>query len=168
MGGLSRRDDMPRYALIESTPRVPDGISCRYSFVDPGQARDHHLLVASFEGDYPDGSRGNAHGHYIATAALHGLAAFGADGIVLDFRGLSYRWGNTLLRVFQDIAQYKDAGAEPGRPGFAVTVVTSDKCRDAFLSLATPPGRPAPAWHFDDLDQAIDDALARIDAWFDA
>ena len=75
---------MPNYSLIQATPRVPDGISCRYFLVDPSQAGRRTLLVVAFEGEYPDGSRGNAHGAYIATSAIHGLHAFDADGVVLD------------------------------------------------------------------------------------
>ncbi|WP_457332596.1 hypothetical protein [Rhizobacter sp. P5_C2] len=157
---------MPNYSLIQSTPRVPHGISCRYFLVDPSQAGRRTLLVVAFEGEYPDGSRGNAHGAYVATAALHGLHAFDADGVVLDFRGLTYRWGNTLLKVFEDIGRFKDTDLEPGEPRFPVVVVTSERCRSAFLSLVTPTGQPAPDWHFDEIDEAIEFGLAWIDRWF--
>jgi hypothetical protein len=157
---------MPRYTLIESKPHVPVDITCRYLLVSPEQAGRRTILVAAFEGEYPDGSRGNAHGAYIASAALHGVSAFDADCLVLDFRELKYRWGNTLLKVFQDISQSKDGELEPGEPTFPVVVVTSEKCRDAFLSLVTPFGRSAPDWHFQNVDEAIEYAARKVEEWF--
>lgn len=157
---------MRNYSLIEARPPAPAGIGCQFFLVDQTQAGRRTVLVASFCGEYPDGSRGNMHGAYIATMALHGVHAFDADCLILDFRGLIYRWGNTLLKVFQDIAQFKDADAEPDEPPFPVVVVTSEKCRDAFLSLVTPMGRPTPEWHFDDMDRAVDFGLKKVEEWF--
>lgn len=157
---------MSRYTFIESQPPVPACISCRYFLVSPEQAKRRSILVAAFEGEYPDGSRGNAHGAYIATAALHGVCAFDADCLLLDFRGLTYRWGNTLLKVFQDVSQFKDGELEPGEPAFPIVAITSEKSRDALLSLVTPVGRGAPEWHFQDIDAAIEYAQRKIEEWF--
>jgi hypothetical protein len=99
---------------------------------------------------------------------MSGIHAFDPDCVVLDFRLLAYRWGNSLLRVFGDIAQFKDAGADPGEPAFPVAVVTSALCRPAFLSLVTPLGSDAPPWHFDDVDAAITDAVRRSKEWLES
>lgn len=157
---------MPHFKLIQSTPCVPEGISSRYLLVDEQQTGRRRILIAAFDGEYPDGSLGNPHGAYIASASLHGVHAYDADCLILDLRGLSYRWGNTLLKVFQDVAQFKDAEAEPNEPPFPVIVVTSDKCRDAFLSLVTPTGRASPEWHFEDMDAAIHYSLKKVEEWF--
>ncbi|MEC7119749.1 MAG: hypothetical protein VXW65_07590 [Pseudomonadota bacterium] len=157
---------MSHYSLIESKPPVPDGISCKYFLLSEAQAKHGTILVASFKGTYPDGSLGNSHGAYIATAALYGVSAFDADCLILDFRELSYRWGNTLLMVFQDISQYKDGELEPDEIPFPIVVVTSDLSRDAFLSLVTPVGSAAPEWHFQDMDTAIEYAQRKIEEWF--
>lgn len=157
---------MQSYSLIEVKPPAPAGIECQFFLVDQTQTGRRTILIASFSGEYPDGSRGNAHGAYLATMALYGIQAFDADCLIIDFRGLTYRWGNTLLKVFQDIAQFKDSGAEQNEPPFPVVIVTSDKCRDAILSLVTPTGQPTPEWHFDDMDLAIDYSLKKVEEWF--
>ena len=157
---------MSRYTLIESKPHGPAGISCRYFLVPPEQAGRRTILVVAFEGEYPEGSRGNGHGAYIASEALHGVCAFDADCLLLDFRALEYRWGNSLLRVFQDVSQFKDGELEPGEPAFPVVVITSEKCKHAFLSLITPTGQSAPEWHFEEIDPAIEYAQRKIEEWF--
>lgn len=157
---------MPRYSLIESTPPVPEGIACRYFLVDREQVGRRRILVVAFEGEYPDGSRGREHGAYIASASLHGVNAFDAHCLILDLRGLAYRWGNTLLAVFQDVSQFKDGDLEPEEPPFPIVAVTSDRCREGFLSLVTPVGQAAPEWHFEDMDAAIDHALKKVEEWF--
>jgi hypothetical protein len=156
---------MTRFALEESSPAVPPGISSRYLLSDTRETEGRLILVAAFDGTYPEGSLGNRHGAYIATTTLHGLHVFDADCVILDFRGLSYRWGNSLLQVFQDVGQFKDAAGEPGAPPFPVLAVTSDKCRAAFLSLVTVTGQRPPAWHFDDLDEAIQAGARAANAW---
>ena len=158
---------MASFTLIESTPSVPAGMSSRYFVVAPGETRGRTILIVAIEGEYPDGSRGNTHGAYIATAALHGLHAFDADCLILDLRGMTYRWGNTLLQVFQDIAQYKDSGAEADEPRFPVVVVTSERCRAPFLSLVTPAGQQPPEWHFEDMDAAIEYGLQKANEWLE-
>lgn len=158
---------MPQYALEPITPHRPDGLSCRYLMPPCEQTNGHAVLVVAFEGEYPNGSLGNGHGHYIAVQTLYGILAFDPSCVVLDFRLLTYRWGNTLLRVFEDIAQYKDAGNSPDDPRFPVVVVTSRLCRDAFLSLVAPAGAAPPSWHADDLDEAITCAVKAADAWLD-
>ena len=157
---------MPSYSLIKATPPQPQGIDCQFFLVDPAQAGRRKILVASVGGEYPEGSRGNAHGAYIATMSLYGIHALDADCLILDLRGLAYQWGNTLLKVFQDVAQFKDAEAEPNEPRFPVVAVTSEKCRAAFLSLVTPANQAPPEWHFDDMDLAVEYSLKKVEEWF--
>jgi hypothetical protein len=159
---------MAQFALTEAFPPEPPGITSRFFLPDPDLTDRMRILVVSFAGEYPDGSRGNAHGAFIAVSAMHGLLAFNAHCVVLDFRDLTYRWGNTLLGVFDDISQFKDAGAEPDSPPFPIVVVTSEKSRDGILSLVTPLGQPAPEWHFEDLDAAIEYGVRKAGEWLDA
>ncbi len=158
---------MKRFTLTEATPPIPKGLSCRFFLADRAQAERMTVLVASFDGEYPDGSLGNSHGAYIATSALHGLKAFDADCVILDFRAMTYRWGNSLLQVFDDIAQFRDSDGKPGEPSFPVLVVTSEKSQAAFLSLVTPNGQAAPDWHFDDIDDAIAHGARKAREWLD-
>lgn len=158
---------MNRIPLTEVSLPVPTGLTCRFLLAERSQTERTTILVVAFDGDYPDGSLGNAHGAFIASSALHGLHVFDADCVILDFRGMSYRWGNTLLKVFQDIAQFKDAENEPGEPAFPVLAVTSARSQAAFLALVTPRGRPAPDWHFDDMDAAISHGTRMASQWLD-
>jgi hypothetical protein len=158
---------MPKYALTAVVPSKPDGLACRYLMASPEETDGTRVLIVSVDGKYPDGSLGNAHGHYIASSTMYGLHVFDPDCVVLDFRLLAYRWGNTLMRVFRDISDFMDPGAVTGEPRFPVAVVTSELSRDGFLSLVTPLGTSAPGWHFDDVDAAIAYAVQASKEWLD-
>jgi len=156
-----------RFTLTEVVSQVPSGLTCRFLLPDRRQTEGRTVLVVSFEGEYPPGSLGNAHGAFIATSSLHGLKAFDADCVILDFRAMSYSWGNTLRQVFDDIAQFRDAGSGPGEQPFPVLAVTSMLSQAAFLSLVTPSGRSTPPWHFDDVDAAIAYGVRKANEWLD-
>lgn len=142
----------------------PEGISCAYGIVE--DSSNAEILIVSFAGTYPEGSLGNRHGQYIASSTVHGLAVFDPWGVVLDLRELHYTWGNTLLLAFEYIDRFM--AGDPGDPRFPVVVVTSDKCRDAFLSLVTPAGGEPPEWHFDDIAAAMEHAVRKANEWIDA
>jgi hypothetical protein len=146
---------------------TPDGIAVSYSEVcDSGDSEFPKLLCVSFSGVYPEGSRGNQHGEFVARSTLTGMAHFEPWGLILDFRELEYSWGNTLLEVFEYVARFERP--DPGEPDFPIVVVTSEKCRDAFLSLVTPTGKTAPDWHFDSIDSAIQHVAKLASEWIDA
>ena len=150
------------------TIKPPDGIACTFGIVQSDtEDQIPAILVAAFSGVYPDGSYGNSHGHYIAYSTVHGLAAIDPYGLILDFRELEYRWGNTLLLVFEYVSRFMDY-EEESEPKFPIVVVTSDKCTDAFLSLVTPTGKPVPQWHFDDMTAAIEYSIREANRWMDA
>jgi hypothetical protein len=123
--------------------------------------------MVSFNGNYPDGSAGNKYGTYIASMAVLGLSSFDPWCVILDFRDLEYRWGNTLLVVFEYIRALMDSDKEPGEDSFPVIAVTSEKSREGFLSLVTPKGGHKPKWHFDDLGEAVDAAIIAANVWID-
>lgn len=154
---------MTQFSLVESSPQIPDGITCRHFVVDKSQAAQHTILVSSYFGSCPDGSQGSAHGAYIAASALHGIQAFKADCLVLDLRELAFRWGGMLHKVIQDVALFMDADAEPDQPRFPIIAVTSDKSRAAFLSQVMRSGQKSPDWHFDNVDDAIAYALNKVE-----
>lgn len=146
---------------------APRGIECSFGRVESdGDDELPKVLVVAFSGEYPDGSAGNSHGHYIAYSTVLGLAAFEPWCLILDFRELVYRWGNTLLLVFDQISRFMDGDNTQTR--FPVAVVTSPKCRDAFLSLLTKPGDASVDWHFDDMPSAIEYAIREAHHWIDA
>ena len=156
---------MSQYSLLPVSSHQPDGLSRRFLMPPREQTDSYDVLIVAFEGVYPDGSGGNRHADYIACETVYGLQAFKPHCVVLDLRLLSYRWGDGLLRVFQDVSQLKDEGLAPGEPRFPVVVVTSTLCRAAFLSLVSPTGAPAPIWHFDNIDAAITYAVQASKAW---
>lgn len=145
----------------------PNGIECSYGLAgNPTPDDVPNILIVSFSGSYPDGSHGNAHGHFIASSTMFGIAHFEPWCVVIDFRDMEYRWGNTLLTVFQQIDQYMPS--DDDGPAFPVLVVTSAKSRDAFLTLVTPAGGSAPDWHFDNINDALENAVIRANEWIDA
>jgi len=80
-----------------------------------------------------------------------------------------YYWPTSPLgQVFEDVAQFEDCGSDPGSPPFPIAVLTSEKCRDAFLSAVTPTGHEAPKWHFEDLDSAIEFCESAVQEWLDS
>ncbi len=127
------------------------------------EERNVTVLVASFAGDYGVGSNGNGDGTYIAAETMRGLVAYDPSAVVLDLREMRYSWGNTLLAVFQAVAQYMN---EPGEPPFPIIAVTSDLCRGALMSLMGV-GDGDSEWHFSDMSAALDAAADAGQAWLE-
>ncbi|MCR9201771.1 MAG: hypothetical protein NXI04_24255 [Planctomycetaceae bacterium] len=146
----------------------PDEFECAYGLVESDGADLPPVLVTAFRGTYPNGSRGNAHGHFISNSTVHGLAAFDPWCLILDFREMTYEWGNTLLSVFDNVNRFMDEKDDESEVPFPIVVVTSQKCETAFLSLVTRSGNSPPDWHFNDLDRAIEYAVKQAREWIDA
>lgn len=156
---------MPRFKLKEIHYRKPEGIDASYAVLDQARSSEASVLVVSFRGEYPDGSRGHQHGAYIAYTVMCGLHAFSPDALVLDFRELNYRWGNSLLRVFQDVSQFQDADLPADGYGFPIVVVASAKS-SGLQSLLRGPASGEQTL-FDDIDDAIATAQTRGQHWLD-
>lgn len=157
---------MPRFRLQRATYEKPDGIDAECFLVDPSQTEKMDVLVVAFSGVCPDGSRGNPHGRYVSYVTMCALHAFGPECLVLDFRDLEYRWGNSMLGVFQDVSQFMDAGLREGEAPFPVLVVTSGRS-SGFASLLRAPRPGERDFRFDDLDRAIEAAIAAAQYWLD-
>lgn len=99
----------------------PEDLSVQFSCRDADSERYPAVLVAAFVADIPDGSAGKAWGVAITRHTLAALATFQPLALVLDFRGLSYRWGDSLLGVYQAVEEYL---GEPGGEFPIVTVVS--------------------------------------------
>ena len=154
---------MQHFRLSEVSYEKPEGIESTYYLVDQDQQRDTRVLVISFRGAYPDGSLGNRHGGYIAHAGLCGVHAFSPEALVLDFRELHYRWGNTMLAVFQDVSQFMDADLAAGGYRFPIVVVASEKSSGLHTLLRAPEADDP--FLFDDIDKAIAAARERGLQW---
>jgi hypothetical protein len=116
---------------------------------DPADDEVAHVLRVSFVGEYRTGSAGNPDADYILAFVAAALALDEPGAVVLDLRGLRYRWGNRLLRVFEAIGA---AGAE-FRVG--VAVVCGPESLPAFTGLVGGPQE----WLHDTLDGAVEHAL---------
>ncbi|MCI2229130.1 hypothetical protein MC378_08125 [Polaribacter sp. MSW13] len=157
-----------KYTLIEHSAHKPTSLDCKYFLPKEAFADKIDVLVISFFGVYPDGSLGKDHAKYISKKAICGIIDFNPDVIVLDFRGLTYRWGNSLLRVFDDISMFKDGGNDEGEANFPILVVSSSTCKDGLQSLLTPASSTSvPDYLFEDIDIAIKTAAERGKYWLD-
>lgn len=156
------------HQLLEQNIKNPTDLNCKFFLKEKKGTDTTDVLVVSFLGNYADGSLGKEHGSFIARKTMEGMMAFDIDAIILDFREMYYNYGNTLLKVFQDISQFKDAGNDDDEPNFPVVVVTSEKCKNGILSLLTPANSDEiPDWHFSDINKAIDYATEKGKYWLD-
>ena len=156
------------YQLVEKTPHTPKEFSCKFYLKERNGDDKIDVLIISFFGEYPKGSLGNLHGGFIARKAIEGLMSFNVQAIVLDFREMYYTYGNTLLKVFQDIYQYMDAGNDEDDSLFPILVVMSRKNSDGILSLLTPVGSESiPEFCFSDINDAVASATKKGQYWLD-
>lgn len=156
------------YTLLENNEIKPGAINCKY-FVPKEELMDKiKVLIVSFFGEYPDGSLGKKHGTYISKKAISGIIDFNPEAIILDFRELAYNWGNSLLTVFQDIEQFKNAGNEESEPNFPILIVVSNKSKKGVVSLLTPAtSNSIHDFIFEDINLAIKQAEKRGKYWLD-
>ena len=156
------------YQFIEKIPSSPEDLTCKFHLKERSGEDKIDVLIVSFFGDYPKGSLGNEHGSFIARKAIEGLMSFSVEAIILDFSEMYYTYGNRLLKVFQDIYQYMDAGNDDDDPIFPILVVMSQKNRAGILSLLTPVGSESmPDFCFDDMGEAIVIATEKGAYWLD-
>ena len=116
-----------------------------------------HVAGVAFSGNYPPGSLGNGHGRWISRKTIDAYLAFDPITLVLDFRGMHYTWGNTLMKVFQDWSEM--CGEIP-----PLYIVVSDLCTDAIRSLL---GSSMDDLIFDSLTLAMEAAEKAAKAWLD-
>ncbi|MCA9688413.1 MAG: hypothetical protein KC636_02310 [Myxococcales bacterium] len=112
------------------------------------------IAVLRFTGRYRDGSRGSPDAAYMAVVAAAALARATPDVLVLDLRALDYRWGNSILGVFVDVAE-----ADREYP-VGLVLATSPRCRPALATLLglDPRAEPGPE---DLLQDGLEAALTR-------
>ncbi len=67
------------------------------------------VLEVRVGGEYREGSRGNPDAQAMAVHVAALLARYEPDVILLDLSRLRYRWGNSILRVFEVIARFGGA-----------------------------------------------------------
>jgi hypothetical protein len=145
-----------KYTLLQNKETKPISIGCKY-FTPKEELIDKiEVLIVSFFGEYPNGSQGKNHG------------TFNPDALILDFRELEYNWGNSLLAVFQDLEQLKNAGNTANEPNFPILILTSEKSKTGILSLLKPAeSNSVPDFIFEDINLAIKEAAKRGKYWLD-
>jgi hypothetical protein len=98
------------------------------------------ILAIAFTGPYTDDGNDAAFMEGVITWAL---LAWDANGLVLDFRNLSYEWGDRMQNVLNVGFSRRDEAEQlvnqifaPNRPSVLPTaVIFSEKCRDGLESL---------------------------------
>lgn len=150
---------MSNFNLLSVEPFVPSSLTVKIY-----QVENEDVLIVRFDGEYPSGSQGNQHGKFINEQTLYAIHVFDPSCLIIDFRQLSYQWGNTLLGMFQDISQFKDAGNCPNDPVYPVLIMGSDLCRDGLFSLCGVKDNQ-PDWYFEDLDACIETAIKKAEYW---
>ena len=158
---------MPGFRLNPVQYIKPDGIDSEYFMLDKTLTDGSPILVVSFTGSCPDGSAGSKHAAYVSYAAMCGLHAFSPWAIVLDFRNLDYRWGNSMYGVFQDISRFMDADIDPGAPPFPIISVISDRSV-GFTSLLLPSNDEQSNTLIHDINTGIESAIRAAKEWIDA
>ena len=157
-----------KYNLKEVQPKKPDNISCNYYLPNEELEDKIDVLIVSFYGDYPNGSEGNNYATFITRNVISGIIEFNPDAIILDFRELSYSWGNSILDVFEQISFLKDSENTKEDPNFPVSIVVSEKSKNGFLSLLIPNNsNELPSWIFENIDKAIQNAAIKGKYWLD-
>lgn len=156
------------YTLLEYTEVHPATIDCKYLMPKEALIDSISVLIVSFFGEYPDGSLGRDHATYISKKTISGIIDFNPEAIILDFRELTYNWGNSLISVFQDIALFKDGENTVDEPSFPIIIATSAKSKNGLLSLLTPStSTENPDFIFEDINLAIKEAAKRGKFWLD-
>lgn len=155
----------------------PPGITHEFVKIqtqDPDSGtRSEWVLMVSFKGSFPIGSKGKEHGKHISSVTIQALVEFEPFGLILDYRELEFSWGNSMLKVYEDVEQFMEAGREPRDPAFPdaplnpfpVVTLTSEKSRNGFVRLVAPYGSDPPENHFDDFSQAVKAAAEAADTW---
>ncbi len=109
---------------------------------------------------FPPGSAGSRHGAYIAREAVAAVHQLSPSCLVLDVTNLDCAWGDTRLRVFQDVSQFMDADVLRGAPPFPVLVAVAERSAGIRSLLGT--GSSAV---LSSLDQAILGGIELGSAW---
>ena len=122
------------------------------------------VLIVAFEGEYGYGCKGNGDATYIHAMLTAAEAAWQTSFLVLDYRAMSYQWGNRLPLDWGPEQMTKEEtkivrlfGGVPK----CTAVLVSDQCRDGIASLISSKEMYGPRagsgipWLFDDLEAAL-------------
>jgi hypothetical protein len=166
--GSARRGKIIPVTPVEIEPRQLDQLSsatCSYASAVLPRTGHTALMVSVLGVAANDGADAGTY-RFIAASVLAGLEAWDAAALVLDFRELSYAWGDGMadaLRAGERWHQPRAADAQllnifcvRGTDRFYTAVVASPKCREGLTSLLRDEMYEEPVrWLFDSLDAAL-------------
>jgi hypothetical protein len=115
--------------------------------------RGDQVLSIEFSGKHGVGSDGNGDSLFMESIAKIAVQTWPVEALILDFRKLSYEWGNSIGRVLL-------AGKAIMGSRFPTAAVVSDLCKDALEGArpfyAVQPGSGEKTkWLFDDVESAL-------------
>ncbi len=142
-------------------PRALKRIRAKFYRVDKSVDLHDMIAVVSFHGRMPDGSKGKDHGRYIAAQTVYWMTYIDAIAVVMDFRDLEYRWGDSILGALQTIdMRFRDQWSDLGM-SVPVKLLSSPKS-SGLLSLVTDP-----RFFFSEMDDAILACSRDVRFWMD-
>lgn len=115
-----------------------------------------NMILAAFEGDYHLGSKGNLDGLFIFSKITSSYFLYDTISVILlDFRNLNYRFGNTLLK---SLNFFEEIGRDEEEKNKMVFIVVSKLNTNPILDLLNMKVKKN---HFvyEDYDEAIKDCL---------
>ena len=133
----------------------PPDLHVSYHSIEGESRHSRQVIAIRFLGDYPRGSLGNGHANWISQKTIEAYLAFDPICVVLDFRAMTYTWGNTLLKVFEDWNEM--AGNNP-----PIRLVISDVCESAIRGLV---GDSMNELIHESLDEAFEAAQLDAQEW---
>ena len=140
----------------------PKGIRARFHRVQPPVDCHDMIAVVSFHGKMPDGSAGKAHGRFIGAQAVYWMTFLEAIAVVLDFRDLSYRWGDGMVGALQAIdRRFRDDWSDLNR-GVPVKLLGSAKS-SGLQSLVS-----SPDMLFTSMEEAVAACSREVRVWMEA
>lgn len=131
--------------FFRSHPLFPSGslaLSLRSASFDEGR-QYCSIAVLAASGEYGYGSRGNPDARALRIAVAAAIAEVDPDALVLDFRELSYEWGDALLGAFEPIERW-----DREHPVGCV-IASGPKSDAALASLLAPHGQRPSRLHAD-------------------
>jgi hypothetical protein len=120
---------------------------------EQGSFAGDQFLIIKFAGRHGIGSEGNNDSLFMEAVINTAIQVWFVEGLVLDFSGLSYEWGDSIGKVLL-------AGKKLMGSNFPTAVVVSELCRKA-LETASPfyAGQAGSGgqsrWLFNDTESAL-------------
>ena len=148
--------------LIREKPvKPPRGIFTKHYRVSRDIPNSSFIAVISFHGHVPDGSKGKRHTEYITLECLELMTRLDAICLIIDFRDLSYKWGNSLLRVFDTLRKHFHYEWHDLDMNVPIKLLASEKSVGVFSLMNNP------SLFFETPDAAIASCQADLERWLE-